>query len=114
MHITYHVACGGAETESETVINNTNSNNIIETKENNNHNNNRIFIHCKAGRGRAATFALCYLISKGYALNEATNLLVSRRHVIDKHIMECKVVQKFVNNYKKYNGNIESMLNGNE
>jgi hypothetical protein len=31
------------------------------------HPGGRVFVHCKAGRGRSALFSLCYLLSSSYA-----------------------------------------------
>gem|GEM_PF-1138982 len=39
----------------------------------------RVFIHCHAGMGRSVTLAVCYLMHKGYRLDEALSL-VRKRH----------------------------------
>ncbi len=52
--------------------------------------NKKIFIHCKAGRGRSAILALCYVMAtRGATASEAFTILKSRRkqlaHGLDRH-----------------------------
>ena len=43
----------------------------------------KVYVHCKAGRGRSATIVICYLIRKGLAPQEAQELLRKKRpHVL--------------------------------
>lgn len=53
-----------------------------------NANNNVItYIHCKAGKGRAPTIALCYLMKKHqFTPHEAMNYIVARRGQVSKHL----------------------------
>jgi protein-tyrosine phosphatase len=39
----------------------------------------KVFIHCHAGMGRSVTLLICYLLQKGYRLEDAVSL-VRRRH----------------------------------
>ncbi|KAI8059162.1 protein-tyrosine phosphatase-like protein [Gongronella butleri] len=55
-----------------------------------------IYIHCKAGRGRSATLALCFLLRK-YALSpaEAQEILLQHRPQADKHLHKQMEVRTF-------------------
>jgi atypical dual specificity phosphatase len=56
----------------------------------------KVYVHCKAGRGRSATVALCYLISKGLTPEQAQLLLIQKRpHVLGK-LCKRPVVAQFV------------------
>ncbi len=39
----------------------------------------RIYLHCRAGCGRTGTVAIAYLVGKGYRLEEAHSLFLSKR-----------------------------------
>lgn len=44
----------------------------------------RVYVHCKAGKGRSSSLVLCYLISKyGYTVDEALVFLRTKRKQID-------------------------------
>lgn len=59
----------------------------------------RVFIHCKGGRGRAITVALCYLLykhrSKRLSPTEAMDIIIAKRSVAVYSVVKYKVVQKF-------------------
>ena len=55
-----------------------------------------VFIHCKAGRGRSATVALCWLIaSRGMTPAEAQALLQEKRPHVSRSLHERAVVRRF-------------------
>lgn len=56
----------------------------------------RVFVHCKGGRGRAVTVALCYLISVGYTPSEAMQLICEKRSVAAKAVLNTPVVREFI------------------
>ncbi len=71
--------------------------------------NVRVFVHCKAGRGRAATFALCYLISEGYEPKAAMELLKKQRSVVESHVLHFQSVTQFIDKHKMFLGDLELM-----
>ncbi len=56
----------------------------------------RVFIHCKGGRGRAVTVALCYLVSKGFRAEDAMALIKSKRPVAASSVLHSEVVKSFI------------------
>ena len=55
-----------------------------------------VYIHCKAGRGRSATVAMCWLIRKyGMTPDEAQQHLQSHRQQVLKSLSRRQVVQDF-------------------
>eukprot|EP01084_Bolivina_argentea_P084085 152171_1 len=63
--------------------------------ENNIANNKRILIHCRGGRSRSATIALCWLIKCGMNVKDAIQLLSKQREAIHPKIQFYDVVYKF-------------------
>ena len=58
-----------------------------------------VYVHCKAGRGRSATVALCWLIhAHGIDPSEAIDRLISRRKQVSRTIAERPVVREFWSN----------------
>lgn len=56
-----------------------------------------VYIHCKAGRARSATVALCWLIKyRGMTAEGAQKLLLEKRPHINPHLTERPVVQQFI------------------
>jgi atypical dual specificity phosphatase len=55
----------------------------------------KVYIHCKAGRGRSATIAVCYLISKGFSPEEAQRILLEKRPHVMPEVYKREVVQRF-------------------
>lgn len=56
-----------------------------------------VYIHCKAGRARSATIAICWLIQhRGMTPIEAQALLLSKRPHINPRLTERTVVGEFV------------------
>ena len=74
----------------------------------------KIFVHCKAGRGRAATFALCYLISLKKEPNEAIQLLKSKRKVVEAKIINSVVVKKFIQDCLRFSHDLEVIAKHNQ
>merc|ERR1712216_1117823 len=56
----------------------------------------RIFIHCKAGRGRAVTMALAWYIETGMAAPEALALLKAKRGIVSPQVLEYRAVREFI------------------
>lgn len=64
--------------------------------------NGRVYVHCKAGRGRSATVVVCWLIaSRGMTPEEAQALLLRKRPHANRHIAEREVVQQFFANQQR-------------
>ena len=61
----------------------------------------KVYVHCKAGRGRSATVVACYLIGKGMTPAEAQGLLNAKRPQVLPGICERAVVLEF---YRKNGG----------
>jgi atypical dual specificity phosphatase len=59
----------------------------------------RIFVHCKGGRARAATMALCFLLSEdtcqGFDQYKVLEMLQSKRKVITSAILKYEVIEEF-------------------
>lgn len=55
------------------------------------------YVHCKAGRARSATVALCYLIKyRGLSAAEAQAVLIAARPHINPHVYKRPVVTQFL------------------
>ena len=58
--------------------------------------NHVVYIHCKAGRARSATVAICWLMkSRQISADEAQKLLLEKRPHINPRLTQRPVVQKF-------------------
>jgi atypical dual specificity phosphatase len=55
----------------------------------------KVYVHCKAGRGRSATVVMCYLISKGLTPEAAQALLKAKRPHVLSRLAERPVVRQF-------------------
>ncbi len=59
----------------------------------------KVYVHCKAGRGRSATVVLCWLMHRrGLTPEQAAICLVNQRPHINKGLAERAVVQEFYRN----------------
>lgn len=59
--------------------------------------NHTVYIHCKAGRARSATVALCWLIAhRGMTAESAQAFLLEKRPHVHPRLPERQVVQDFV------------------
>lgn len=57
----------------------------------------KVYIHCKAGRGRSATIVFCWLVSKKhYDAQQAMNLLISKRHQVNRKLYKREVVKNYL------------------
>ncbi|MFQ5787887.1 MAG: dual specificity protein phosphatase family protein [Thermodesulfobacteriota bacterium] len=57
----------------------------------------KVYVHCKAGRGRSAAIVLCWLMkSKKLSAQSAMEFLLSRRPHINNQIYKRKVVSEFI------------------
>lgn len=65
-----------------------------------------IYLHCKAGRGRSAAIALCYLL-RNYTLNlnEAQKLLLAKRQQVDQDLCQTDELRLF---YKEVLADVEA------
>lgn len=55
-----------------------------------------VYLHCKAGRARSATIAICWLVaSKGITLEDAQQLLLEKRPHVNAKLTSRPVVQEF-------------------
>lgn len=70
-----------------------------------------VFIHCKAGRGRAAAMTLCYLLATTeLPLNEAMRSILEARSVVEPYVKNFRVVRKFMNRLDYYGGDFEALF----
>ncbi|MFN9363168.1 MAG: dual specificity protein phosphatase family protein [Planctomycetota bacterium] len=57
---------------------------------------NKVYIHCKAGRGRSGTVAICWLMhSRGMSLDEAQRHLLNCRPHVNPRLTERPVVRRY-------------------
>ena len=55
-----------------------------------------VYIHCKAGRGRSATVAICWLMKHfGLTADEAQFVMLEKRPHVNPKLTERPVVQKY-------------------
>jgi len=72
-------------------------------------NNKRIFVHCKGGRARAVTCALCFLISEGMAPEEAFELIKAKRRIAEASVLRFRVVARFVKELAAVGGDFDKL-----
>ena len=58
-------------------------------------NNKRVLIHCRGGRSRSATIALCWLLKSGMNIEEAMTLLTNRRKAVHSKVQYYEVVYQY-------------------
>ncbi|VDO24432.1 unnamed protein product [Heligmosomoides polygyrus] len=62
-----------------------------------------VYIHCKAGRTRSATVAVCYLMkSRNWLPNVAVEFLKSKRPQVRENAILCRVAEKFEKFFKVF------------
>ncbi|KAI9260259.1 protein-tyrosine phosphatase-like protein [Sporodiniella umbellata] len=69
-----------------------------------------VYLHCKAGRGRSAAIAICYLLTR-YQLNpaQAQAILLEKRSQVDKDLYTTQEVRLY---YKNLLSRLESAASG--
>jgi atypical dual specificity phosphatase len=56
-----------------------------------------VYVHCKAGRARSATVALCWLVKyRGFSPAAAQMQLLQKRPHVNAHLTQRPVVQQFI------------------
>ena len=55
----------------------------------------KVFVHCNLGRGRAATMACLYLISKGMTVSDSISLVKKNRKYVYLNKKQSKFIQEF-------------------
>lgn len=56
-----------------------------------------VYVHCKAGRARSATVALCWLVKyRNLSPQAAQELLLKKRSHVNPHLTQRSVVQQFI------------------
>ena len=56
----------------------------------------KVYVHCKAGRGRSATVVCCWLIkSQGLTPEAAQQILSARRPHVNQHLADRPVIKEF-------------------
>lgn len=64
-------------------------------------NGNRVYVHCKAGRARSATVALCWLVDfRKMHPQAAQKHLVDVRHQVNRRLLKRPVVREFMRRRK--------------
>merc|ERR1712228_164585 len=61
----------------------------------------RVFIHCKGGRGRSVTMALCWLLSQNIDSRTALKMIKSKRKVASTTVLKYQTVQHFIKKHTK-------------
>lgn len=57
----------------------------------------KVYVHCKAGRGRSASIVFCWLVNdRQLSMEEAMNLLISKRPHVNRRIHERKFVKEYL------------------
>lgn len=59
----------------------------------------RVLIHCKSGRGRAATMALAWYVSRGHSPDEAIAWLHARREVMEPRVRDYSSIVELEKRY---------------
>lgn len=71
-------------------------------------NNSKVYVHCRAGRGRSAAVVFAYLISIGHSATEAQSILSTKRPNVRSKLASQPNLRKFQVQFelnKKYNNN---------
>jgi protein-tyrosine phosphatase len=62
----------------------------------------KVYVHCKNGHGRSPTLVAAYLILKGMNVDDALNLIKSKRPVIHLNKLQVKALRNFWKIAKKF------------
>ena len=66
----------------------------------------KVYVHCKAGRGRSAALVLCYLISKGMSKTCAQNFLLQKRASVSRKLHSAPNIIRFEEEYLNNNNDL--------
>jgi atypical dual specificity phosphatase len=59
-----------------------------------------VFVHCKGGRGRAVTVAMCYLLKQGMSAQRAGDLIQEQRSIANvSAVLKYEIVQSFIREF---------------
>ncbi len=59
--------------------------------------NQKVYVHCKAGRGRSATIVYCWLVCcRKYSLEHAMELLILKRPQVNRKLYKREIVKKYI------------------
>lgn len=59
--------------------------------------NQKVYVHCKAGRGRSATIVYCWLVCcRKYSLEHAMELLIFKRPQVNRKLYKREIVKKYI------------------
>jgi atypical dual specificity phosphatase len=61
----------------------------------------KVYVHCKAGRGRSATIVLCYLVTKGLTLEQGQALLLQKRAHVNRRLAQRVAVRQFAEELRR-------------
>lgn len=57
----------------------------------------KVYVHCKAGRGRSATIVYCWLVCcRKYSLEDAMELLIFKRPQVNRKLYKREIVKKYI------------------
>eukprot|EP00123_Amoebidium_parasiticum_P014316 comp22438_c1_seq1/m.33691 comp22438_c1_seq1/g.33691 ORF comp22438_c1_seq1/g.33691 comp22438_c1_seq1/m.33691 type:complete len:349 (-) comp22438_c1_seq1:680-1726(-) len=60
------------------------------------HPEKKVLVHCKGGRGRAASVVLCYLVSRGWNEQEALKMMKEKRPMVEPVVAKYPNVREFI------------------
>jgi protein-tyrosine phosphatase len=60
----------------------------------------KVYIHCAAGVHRAPMMTLAVMRASGYSLEDAVNMIETRRHVVDFADVYVRSVEEFMSTYE--------------
>lgn len=61
----------------------------------------KVYVHCKAGRGRSTTLVLCWLVSTGMGVDEAWSLVLGKRPQVCLATAQWAAVRAFADDWAK-------------
>eukprot|EP01039_Chlorochromonas_danica_P007211 gene7211-7977_t len=68
----------------------------------------KVFVHCKAGRGRSAALTFCLLVAEGLAPEEAKVLLKKQRAVVENEVFHFRSVNRFLAAWNEAGGDLHN------
>lgn len=61
----------------------------------------KVYVHCKAGRGRSTTLVLCWLVSTGMGVDEAWSLVLGKRPQVCLAAAQWEAVRAFADDWAR-------------